>query len=44
VDGRNPAPVDRRFIHVYPIIDRVSTNKRWCRISQPSTVSIDYNV
>ena len=25
VDGRNLAPVDRWFIHVYPIIYRVST-------------------
>ena len=32
---RNPAPVDRWFIHVYPIIHRVITfnHPRWCRIS-----------
>ena len=25
VDGRNPAPVDRWFIHVYPTISKIST-------------------
>ena len=39
VDGRNPAPVDRCFIHLYPIIYRVSTILSVVyRISQPSTV------
>ena len=35
VDGRNPAPADRWFIDVYPIICRLSTcfnHPRWCRI------------
>ena len=35
VDGRNPAPADRWFIHVYPTIYRVSTIQggAGCRIS-----------
>ena len=43
---RNPAPVGRWFIHVYPSIYRVSNGFNhpsfwWCRISQPSTVAME---
>ena len=39
---RNPAGVDRWFIHAHPIINRVSTcfnHPRWCRISNIHCIS-----
>ena len=40
VDERNPAPVNRWFIRVYPIIYRVFTPSFWwCRISPIHSMS-----